>query len=104
MCIRDSLGDRVLDLDPRVHLDEDVLSGPLPHRVHQELDGARVDITDASREGHGIAAQRGAQLGVEVGCRRDLDHLLVPALDRAVPLVQVHAVSYTHLTLPTIYS
>ena len=35
--VGDLLGDRVLDLDPRVHLDEDVPAG----RVDQELDGAR---------------------------------------------------------------
>ena len=33
----DLLGHRVLDLDPRVHLDEEVVAG----RVDQELDGAR---------------------------------------------------------------
>ena len=35
--VGDLLGDRVLDLDPWVHLDEDVLAGPLALGLDQEL-------------------------------------------------------------------
>src|SRR6185312_11092454 len=44
--IRDLFGDRVLDLDTRVHLDEDVLAFALSRRVEQELDRARVDVAN----------------------------------------------------------
>ena len=37
VAVGDLLGDRVLDLDPRVHLDEDVVAA----LVEQELHGAR---------------------------------------------------------------
>src|SRR5690606_11431303 len=40
--VGDLLGDRVLDLDARVHLDEHVLAGA----VEQELHGARVAVAD----------------------------------------------------------
>lgn len=40
----------------------------------------------------GVVRELGAQLGVQVGGRRDLNHLLVPPLDGAVPLVEVHHV------------
>ena len=83
--VGDLLGDGVLDLDPRVHLDEEV-----PTRfVDQELDGAGVDVADVPGEGHGVGADPVAQLRIETDRRRDLDDLLVPALHRAVPLEEV---------------
>ncbi len=83
----------MLDLDARVHLDEDVLAGALPGRVDEELDGARVHVADRLGEGDGVAVERCAQLVVEVRRRRDLDDLLVTTLHRAVPLEQVHGVT-----------
>jgi len=83
------LGDRVLHLDPRVHLDEDVLPRPLPRRLQEELDGAGVDIPDGAGEGDGVGAELVPDRWVEVGRRRDLDDLLVPPLHRAVALEQV---------------
>ena len=55
---RDHLRDRVLDLEPRVHLEE--VGGAV--RVHQELEGPRVDVAGAAHEGHGEVAHalRGA--------------------------------------------
>ena len=87
--VGDLLGDRVLDLDARVHLDEDVA----PVGVEQELDGARVDVADLPGERDGVGADPLAQLGVEVGRGRDLDDLLVAPLHRAVALVEVDDVA-----------
>ena len=85
----DLLGDRVLDLDARVHLDEDVLA----RRVEQELDRARVDVADRPREVDRVGADPRPQLRVEVRRRRDLDDLLVPPLHRTVALVQMRDVA-----------
>ena len=87
--VGDLLGHRVLDLDPRVHLDEDVLARPFAFGLHQELDGAGTRVVDRLGELHRIGAQRGPQFLGDVRRRGDLDDLLMPPLDRAVPLVQV---------------
>jgi hypothetical protein len=76
----------VLDLDAGVHLDEDVP----PLAVEQELDGARVDVADVPGKGDRMRTHRLSHSGIQARCGRDLDDLLVPALHRAVPLVQVH--------------
>ena len=52
------LGDGVLDLDPRVHLDEHVLAAL---GVDQELDRSGVDVADLAGEADGVCAQRLAQ-------------------------------------------
>lgn len=39
-----------------------------------------------------VAGEPGPQLGVQVGSRGDLDHLLVPPLDGAVSFIQVQNV------------
>ena len=101
--VGDLLGDRVLDLDPRVHLDEDVAAV----RVEQELDGARVAVADLAGEPHRVGAHPVAQLRREVRRRRDLDHLLVPALHRAVALEEVDHVALgvgedLHLDVPRV--
>jgi hypothetical protein len=87
--VGDLLGDRVLDLDARVHLDEDVAAVG----SEQELDGAGVDVADLPGEGDGVGAHPLAQLGVEVGGRGDLDDLLVATLHGAVPLEEVDHVA-----------
>ena len=84
--VGDLLGDRVLDLDARVHLDEDVAAV----LAEEELDGAGVDVADRAGERDGVGTHAGAGVGIEVGRRRDLDDLLVAALERAVALVEVH--------------
>jgi hypothetical protein len=87
--IRHLLGDGVLDLDARIHLDEDVLPGTIARGVEQELDGARVDVADRLRERDRVAMHGLADRLVEVRRGRDLDDLLVTALHRAVALEQV---------------
>ena len=87
--VGDLLGHGVLDLDARVHLDEDVVAG----RVEQELDGAGVAVADLGGEADGVGAHALADRRVEVRGRRDLDDLLVAALHRAVPLEQVDDVA-----------
>ena len=89
VAVGDLLGDRVLHLDARVHLDEDVVAA----LVEEELDGARVDVADGLGERDGVGADPVPQLGVEVRRGRDLDHLLVAALHRAVALVEVDDVA-----------
>ena len=80
----------MLDLDPRVHLDERVPAG---RGIEQELDRARVDVADVAGELDRVGTDALAQLGREVRRRRDLDHLLVAALQRAVALEEVHDVA-----------
>ena len=83
---RDRLGDRVLDLDPAVDLEEEVLAGV---DVEHELDRAEVAVPDRRRERHRLGSERVARRGVEVRRGRLLDHLLVAALHRAVALAEV---------------
>ncbi len=55
--VRDLLGDGVLDLDARVHLDEDDLARARTRGLEQELDGARVLVADRPGERDGVAVQ-----------------------------------------------
>ncbi len=86
----DDLGDGVLDLDPRVHLDE---VEPCGVGVVEELDGPRVLVSDVTGQTDGGVAKLLADGGVEVRCGGDLDDLLMPSLDRAVALEQVDEVA-----------
>ena len=100
--VRDLLGDRVLDLDARVHLDEHVLARG---RVDEELHRAGVHVADGLGEAHGVGAQAVADRRVEVRGRRELDHLLVAPLDGAVALEQMDDVPLAvgqdlHLDVP----
>src|SRR5690606_22188665 len=81
----DLLGHGVLDLDARVHLDEDVLAPA----VDEELHGARVLVADLTGELHRVLAEPLRHRRVELRRGRDLHDLLVAALHRAVPLPQV---------------
>src|SRR5205823_9998306 len=67
----------------RVELEE-----PEVAALEHELDGACALVADRTREGDGRVAHPRAQLRVERGRRRLLEHLLVAALDRAVPLAE----------------
>src|SRR5262245_7127431 len=80
------LGDRVLHLDTRVHLQEEEGAAVA---VDEELDGAETAIAQPGTEGDRSAEYRGPEPGVEMGSRRLLDHLLVPPLDRAVTLAEM---------------
>ena len=79
----DGLGDRVLDLDPAVDLEEEVLAGV---DVEDELDRAQIAVPDRLRERDRFGGERVARRGVEIRRGRLLDHLLVAALHRAVAL------------------
>ena len=84
----DLLGDAVLHLQARVHLEEEELAV-----LEQHLDGARVHVAARERDLHGRLAHRAARLVGNRGRGRFLDELLVPALRRAVAVAQVHAVA-----------
>ena len=82
----DHLGDRVLHLDSRVHLDEEPL---VPVEIVEELDGASVIVADLAGDARGGITQfLDDVLGKSEG-RRDLDHLLMAPLHRAIALVQM---------------
>ena len=82
---RHHLGHRVLDLKARVHLEEiEVALG-----VHEELDGARVDVAGGAREPAGRLAHARAQARVHERRRALLDQLLVTPLDGALALAEV---------------
>ena len=84
----DHLGDAVLDLDPGVHLEEEVLVADL-----HALDRAGAAVVDRERRVGGDLADPLAHLVVDVRARRLLDQLLVAALDRAVALAEVDHVA-----------
>ncbi len=103
--VGDLFGDRVLDLDARVHLDEHVLPCALARGVEQELDGARVHVADRPGEGDRVAVEGLTHVVGEVGRGRDLDDLLVPPLHRAVALEEVDRLArgireHLHLDVP----
>jgi len=77
----DRLGDRMLDLDARVHLEE--VEG-VALAVDEQFDGAQPAVFEVPGEGDGGLVHRGPQPVVQVGGRRFFDQLLVAALDRAV--------------------
>jgi len=87
--VGDLLGDGVLHLDSRVHLDEHVVAA----LVEQELHRARAAVADVPGERDGVGTDLVPQHRIQVRCRGQLDDLLVPALHAAVPLKQVHHVA-----------
>ncbi len=96
----DQLGDRVLDLEAGVDLEEvEVAVG------EQELDGAGADVPDRLRGGRGGVVEPLARLGTHRRTRGLLHDLLVPPLDRALPLAQhphraVRVGEHLHLDVP----
>ena len=85
----DRLGHRMLDLQARVHLEE--VEGAVG--AEQELDRAGAAIADRLGRGDGGGAHAGAQVGIDGGRGRFLDHLLVAALHRAVALAEMDDVA-----------
>nr|GEU28319.1 conserved hypothetical protein [Tanacetum cinerariifolium] len=85
----DHFGDRVFHLQARVHLHE-VERAVL---VGDEFHGAGAHVTDRARGRHCRLAHGGAALGGHVGGGRFFEHLLVPALHRAIALEQVDVVA-----------
>ena len=61
--------------------------------VEQEFDRAGVAVADRPAQPRGRVADAAPAARRQVDARRDLDHLLVPALHRAVALPQVHEVA-----------
>ena len=86
---REHLGDRMLDLDPAVDLDEVELAGG----IDEELERAEVLVTGSDGRSQRPLAQVGACRGAQRGRRALLEDLLVAPLDRAVALAEVHAVT-----------
>src|SRR5262249_3207129 len=83
------LGHRMLDLQPRVHLEEVELAIAADDEFH----GAGGLIFHRARESHRLLAHRLACRIVEKRRRRFLDHLLVAALDRALALAEIDDVA-----------
>eukprot|EP01137_Pigoraptor_chileana_P032809 Opistho-2@22806 len=85
----DRLSDRVLDLQPRIHLHEIEPTVLLA----DELDRAGADIADRLGRRHRRVAHLGAALRRHARGGRFLQHLLVATLHRAVALEQVDAIT-----------
>src|SRR5215470_5614098 len=84
----DHLSHRVLDLEPRVHLDEVELAV-----LVEELDSADAAIAELSHSlGHNLADARSLTV---VECRRQrlLPQLLMPPLQRAIALAKMDCVA-----------
>src|SRR5262249_60741008 len=81
----DPLGDRVLDLQPGVHLEKEELTC----LRDQELYRAGVLVCDAARGGDRGRRQARAEGGRQNGGRGFLDDLLIAALNRAFALAQM---------------
>ena len=99
----DQLGDRVLDLDARVHLHEEVLAV----LREQALDRPGGAVAARARRVDADRADPRAQLVVDRRRRRLLDELLVAALDRAVALAEMDDVAvrvgeHLHLDVPRV--
>jgi hypothetical protein len=80
----------MLDLEARVHLEEEELTALV---VDQELDRARRRVVERAREPQRRVAHALAQRELDARGGRLLDDLLMPALDRALALAQVHEVA-----------
>ena len=78
-------GHRVLDLDPRIGLDE-VRAAIL---VHQELERPEVREPGLAREGEGVGDDAVAEARIKVRGGRNLDDLLAPPLEAALALAEV---------------
>ena len=83
------LRDGMLDLDPGVHLEEE----PLAAIGEEELAGSGALVADLGCEAERRFRERPAGRRVHRGRRRFLEDLLMPALDRAVPLAEVDAMA-----------
>jgi hypothetical protein len=90
----DLLGDRVLDLEAGVHLEEVELAGaPCGISVEQELDRPGAGVAALCGERDGRRRDGRTLLGADRGSGRLLQHLLVPSLGGAVALEEVDDVA-----------
>ena len=80
----------MLDLDPRIDLDEIEL---VVFGIEQEFDGPRILIADRLADLDRRLTDLIANLRVEERSRCDLDHFLMPPLDRTVSLEQMDQVA-----------
>ena len=101
---RHHLGHRMLHLQPRVHLQE--VEGAV--RRQQKLDRAGIAVADGLGGGDRRSTHARAQLGIDGGRGGLLQHLLVPALHRAVALAQmddvaVHVGENLDLDMPAVH-
>ena len=88
------LGDRMLHLQPGVHLHEpDFVRAQAGAGVGNELDRSGPLVIHRPSGLHRGGAERGANLVAQAGGRGFLDHLLVAALERAVALEQMHDIA-----------
>ena len=85
----DQLRHRMLDLQPRVHLEEVEIA----ILVDDELDGAGAVVADGLCQRDRLLAHRLARFRIEERRRRLLDHLLMAALDRAFAFVEIDDVA-----------
>ena len=85
----DSFGDRVLDLQPRVHFKEMKIA----MGIDQEFRRAGVGVRGGARQTHGSLTHRAAELRRDERRRRFLDDFLVAALHRTFPLAEIDGVS-----------
>src|SRR6202034_286354 len=72
------LGDRMLDLQARIHLEEVVTLGGVCLR--DELDRPGADVATANRERDSLLTETGSERAINHRRGRLLDHLLVAAL------------------------
>ncbi len=98
------LGDRVLDLEPGVHLEEVHLAAVV---VEEELDGPGVLVADVGGQGDRRLSDRAPYVRADRGRRCLLEDLLVAPLGRAVALEEVHDVAvgvgeHLHLDVPAV--
>ncbi len=86
----DFLGHRVLDLDAWIDFDEIEFVG---FGIEQELYRSGTVVVDFPRDGQGRFVKFRRNLFAKIGSRCNLDYLLVSALNRAIPFVQMDDVS-----------
>ena len=87
-------GDRMLDLEPRVHFHEIELRGlEIAAAADDEFHRAGAAIADRLGTGDRRLAHARAQGLRHAGCGRFLDHLLMAALQRAIALEERNAIA-----------
>src|SRR5687767_10273694 len=79
----------MLHLQPRVHLEEIEFSGS----IEQKLTGTRVHVSRCASRAHRSRSHLAAKLETHSNTWRFLDHFLMPALHRALPLAERDDVS-----------
>src|SRR3546814_12164719 len=89
VCSSDLFGDRMFDLQARVHLHEEELTACIQQKLH----GTGTDITDGLSRAHGGFAHGTTQLRGQARGGGFFHHFLMPTLDRAITLIEVQEVA-----------